>query len=241
VTSPASLGHIDAYWASFFGCTIEDLHVPKTVIAPHAALEGYPGITLFRTHGGCIISVPGVLLEQLTRRLSLAPEEIFDRQKLISILGGAIQQLIGPAFVGYADATGFKPADTLGARRLLPADDPALRVLAGSVSLAEWEHGGIEFNGESLIGLFVNNRLVAAGRLEPRDETILDLGLVVARDQRGKGYGRAVASALTASGIEQGKIVQYRTLCSNEASLAIAERLGYHSYAETISVQMNRL
>lgn len=241
MTSPASLAHIDAYWTSFFECTVEDLHTPETLIVPHAALEGYPGITLFRHQEGCIVSVPAILYERLTPRLSVAPAEVFDTERLIAILGGAIQQIIGPAFVGYADATDFLAADTRGVRRLLPADDAAMRVLAGSVSLTEWEHGGIEFNHELLMGLFVTNRLVAAGRLEPRGETILDLGLVVARDQRGKGYGRAVASALTADGIEQGKIVQYRTLCTNEASLAIAGALGYKTYAETISVQMNRV
>lgn len=241
MTSSASLDHIEAYWASFFGCTLEDLHASETLILPHAALEGYPGITLWRHENGCIISVPEVIQEQLTPRLSLPPARIFDRETLTSILSGAIRQFIGPAFVGYTDAAGLILADTLGARKLSPADDAALRVLAGSMSLSEWEHGGIEFGHDALMGLFVNNRLVAAGRLEPRGEMILDLGLVTARAERGKGYGRAVASALTASGIERSQIIQYRTLLANQASMAIAGSLGYRCYAQTISVQMNRL
>lgn len=241
MTSQTSLRQIDAYWATFFGCTVDDLHSAETIILPHAALEGYPGITLFRHGSGCIISVPQPLLKRLSGRLSLPPTEIFDPVMLASILGGAVRQIIGPTAVYYVDSDHFVSADTLGTRLLSAADDAALRVLAGSMSRTEWEHGGIEFGHEPLMGLMVHNRLVAAGRLEPRSESIADLGVVVARSERGQGYGRAVASALTAWGIERNVIVQYRTLMSNSPSMAIAQSLGYRPYAETISAQLNRV
>lgn len=239
--SPASLAHIDRFWASFFGCTLDDLQSPGTAVLPHAALEGFPGIILFRRGDGCLISVPAPVRDHLAARLALPPNDIFDAAALASRLGGAVRLIIGPAFVGYVDAGNVVRADTLGARSLSAADDAPLRVLAGSVSRTEWEHSGIEFGGEGLMGLFVERRLVAAGRLESRGSHIADLGLVTASGERGKGYGRAVAAALTERGTSQGQIIQYRTLLANAPSMAIAHSLGYTRYAETISVQLNRV
>jgi hypothetical protein len=46
--TPATLATIDAYWAAHFSCREADLHAPRTLVVPHAAMQGYQGVFLFR-------------------------------------------------------------------------------------------------------------------------------------------------------------------------------------------------
>src|SRR6516162_6381991 len=47
-SAPERLRRIDAYWAEFFGCSVQDLHRDKTVVVTHKALERYEGALVFR-------------------------------------------------------------------------------------------------------------------------------------------------------------------------------------------------
>lgn len=57
---------------------------------------------------------------------------------------------------------------------------------------------------------------------------------------RGGGRGAAVASAVVAAALSNGKLLLYQTLESNEASVRLALSLGYERYANHVAVRLRR-
>ena len=59
------------------------------------------------------------------------------------------------------------------------------------------------------------------------------MGVVVDPEYRGRGYGRAVVSKITATAfdVDPNAIVRYRTEASLVASVGLAESLGYERWA----------
>jgi predicted GNAT family acetyltransferase len=101
-----------------------------------------------------------------------------------------------------------------------------------------WEHSGITFDEAHVFGCFVDDRLVAAARYQSAWEETAHIGVVTHPAYRGHGYGRAVVSAATASGLEAGFIVLYQTLLNNVPSVALATGLGYQPYATHLAVRL---
>jgi RimJ/RimL family protein N-acetyltransferase len=239
--TPATADTIDRYWSSDLGSRPDDLRNPRTVVVPQGT-PGYQGVLVFRRGPACIVSVPSVLVEYVTRLVAgRAPAEVFDRDFLASLFEGAVDRIIGPAYLGHADATDFRPADSRGARRLDAGDEPALRRLAASCAPIEWEHSAIHFERPPVFGCFAGEEMAAAGTLRNLDERLLFVGIITHPDYRGHGYGKAVVSAMTEYGIRSGGIMMYRTLSSNYASVGIARSLGYQEYATTLAVRLTAL
>ena len=55
-------------------------------------------------------------------------------------------------------------------------------------------------------------------------DRLLHVGIVTHPAFRGRGYGTAVVSAMTADGLADGRVVQYRTLQANLPSVAVARK-----------------
>jgi RimJ/RimL family protein N-acetyltransferase len=55
---------------------------------------------------------------------------------------------------------------------------------------------------------------------------------------RGRGYGKAVVSAMSAHGLATGGVLQYRTLQANLPSVGIAQALGFQRFALTLAVRL---
>lgn len=231
-----------AYWADFFGCAPDQLTKPGTHAVPHAGLGDYRGVYLFRRGETCIVSVPASLLPAVTARVAgLAAASSFDVTLLRRIFEDAIERIVGPAWQGYTWADAFTPAPHDGVRQLSEDDAPALQRLAVACAGQDWEHSGIGGTGQIVFGAFAGETLVAAGMGEPRGATLLHIGIVTHPDYRGRSYGRAVVSAITAYGLTVGLIPWYQTLAANDPSLAIAHALGFSRYAETLAVRLSAL
>jgi predicted GNAT family acetyltransferase len=67
---------------------------------------------------------------------------------------------------------------------------------------------------------------------------LLHVGIVTHFGHRGRGYGTAVVSAMTADGLAGGRVVQYRTLQANLPSVAVASKLGFQRFAQTLAVRL---
>jgi len=232
----------DAYWAEYFGCLADDLHVARTLVVPHAALADYAGAYLMRTGEACIVSAPAHLLRHTSDALGvLPPTETFDVAVVSACFGSAVERVIGPAYQGYIDSDSFRPVDSRGARVLDERDTPALRRLVEACGEDEWRHSGIG-NGDQqeVFGCFVGDELAAAGMGEPRNETLWHIGIVTHPSYRGLDYGRGVVSAIAAHGLESGLIPWYQTLQVNTPSIAIAQSLGFSQYATTLAVRLRQ-
>lgn len=169
------------------------------------------------------------------------PEEIFNVDFWANIFGRAVDKIIGSAWIGYADTMDFSIAETRGARLLDRGDDAAFHRLAESCSQKELEHSGIKFDRPPILGCFLKDEIVAVAGYEIWGKRIAHVGVITHPSYRGRGYGKAVVSAITEYGLSKGLIMQYRTLQSNMPSVVIARSLGYQEYAETIAVRLTEI
>lgn len=248
-TGASHLSCAAQYWAAFLGCDESHLESPDVVLVPQFIENDYEGCYLFRRGEGVIVSViaraPASLFQRVEREVVGRPAEaIFARGFWEERFAGEYKRLMGPAFVGYTCAEAFREEQRRTVRRLLPArreDAAALRRLFAACTLQEWEYGGIQFEHDPIMGAFEGERLVAAASYELWTDRIAHMGAVTDPDFRGGGYGTSAVSALTRHCLEAGLIPQYRTLESNSGAMAIAHRLGFSPYAQTMSITFRDL
>jgi RimJ/RimL family protein N-acetyltransferase len=110
--------------------------------------------------------------------------------------------------------------------------------LAAAVGPTAWAHSGISPERPPVFGCYAAETLAAAGMLEPWGARLLHVGIVTHPAYRGRGYGKAVVSAMTTHGLTTGAVVQYRTLAANRASVAIAQALGFQRFGQTLAVRL---
>jgi GNAT superfamily N-acetyltransferase len=240
VTTRASLRAVVAFWAAHLGCSEDQLGQPGTSVVRNGPdLASYRGATVLFRPPACVLAVPADWYEPVASRVGhRPPAEVFDVVLLRQVFGSAVDRVIGPAWLGYADGGDFRPAPTMGTRLLTDQDLPALRRLAAACGPSAWEHGGVDPGRPPVFGCFAGEVLAAAGKLERWGDRLLHVGIVTHPGHRGRGYGKAVVSAMTAHGLAAGGVVQYRTLQANLPSLGIARALGFQRFAQTLAVRL---
>jgi GNAT superfamily N-acetyltransferase len=187
-----------------------------------------------------VLAVPADWYEPVVSRIGdRPPAEVFDVIVLRQVFGAAVDQIIGPAWVGYADGSDVRPAPTMGTRVLGAQDLPELQRLAAACGPTAWEHSGIDPARPPVFGCFAGEVLAAAGMLERWGDRLLQVGIVTHPGYRGRGHGKAVVSAMTAHGLATGGVVQYRTLQANLPSVGIAQALGFQRFAQTLAVRLS--
>jgi GNAT superfamily N-acetyltransferase len=240
MTTDASIQAVLAFWAAHLGCSREQLAQPGTAVVRNGPdLAGYRGATVVSRPPACVVAVPDDWYQLAAGRLGRRPAvAVFDIPLLREVFGSAVDRVIGPAWLGYADAGDFTPALTMGTRLLTDRDLPALRRLADACGPTAWEHSGIRPGSSPVFGCHAGEELAAAGMLEPWGDRLLHVGIVTHPAHRGRGYGKAVVSAMTAHGLAAGGVVQYRTLEANRASVGIARALGFQRFLRTLAVRL---
>lgn len=236
----STLAGVEAFWAKRLGCAAEDLHRPGVALRRHAGeLADYRGAFLLRWGDACVFSVPAALLAPVRETTQGRDvDEVFDTGFLTRAFDGQLERIVGPTFQGCADASDFQPAAERGSRLLTAEDDGALSELALACDPEEWEHAGIEHERAPVYGCFAGQALVAAGTLLAWGPYLRNIGIVTHPAYRGRGYGRAVVSTMTAHVLARGLVAQYQTLLSNASSVAIAQALGFQQYASTLAVRL---
>jgi GNAT superfamily N-acetyltransferase len=231
-----------AFWAAQLGCSRAQLEQPGTsVVRNGPELAEFRGATVMLRPPACVLAVPADWYALAASSLGhRPPAAVFDVAVLRQVFGSAVDEVIGPAWLGYADRSDFRPAPTLGTRLLTDQDLPALRRLAEACGPTAWEHSGSEPARPPVFGCFAGEVLAAAGMLERWGDRLLHVGIVSHPSYRGRGYGKAVVSAMTAHGLAAGKVVQYRTLEANLPSVGIARALGFQRFAQTLAVRLIR-
>ena len=240
MTTTVSLQAVVAFWAAHLGCSEVQLGQPSTSVVRNGPdLASFCGATVVLRPPACVLAVPEDWYEPVASRVGhRPPAEVFDSAVLRQVLGAAVDQVIGPAWLGYADASDFRPAPTMGTRLLTDQDLPELQRLAAACGPMAWEHSGIDPARPPVFGCFAGEVLAAAGMLECWGDRLLQVGIVTHPAYRGRGYGKAVVSAMTAHGLATGGVVQYRTLQANLPSVGIARALGFQRFAQTLAVRL---
>ena len=105
------------------------------------------------------------------------------------------------------------------------------------LSPAEREHSSLELGPRPLWGAFKAKELVAVGGYDAWPGRIAHVGVAVHSAHRGMKLGQMVVQAAARGAIARRRIVQYRSLADNGASIGIAEALRFVPYAETLYIR----
>jgi len=232
-----TINTLDVYWQTFFACAVTSFDAPQTRVVSHAGVGAYHGVFLFRRAHTLIISVPPAF--DAGQRAALATMTVADfdnRAALYDRIPARIERMVGPAFIGYADATTLQPYHSSAVRLLTERDAGAYTVLRDACPAIDWEHGGSAFGEQRLVGAFVDDQLAALAGCERWGTQIAHIAVVTHPAYRGRGYGKGVVSVLSETVLQDGLIPQYRTLRSNTASMSIVAELGFVAYADSMAV-----
>ncbi len=231
---------IEAFWTAFFDVTPAALRGGVSVVA-HCGLLGYLGAWAFRHAEACILSVPPSLVERVRAAAGRRePADLYRVSALAALFGDAVERIVGPCVLAYADRARFRPAAARGARALAPAELGALRGLAAACG-SEWEDGDIDPLRLPIAGRFEAGTLVAAASYTVWGGRLAHVGVAVDPRCRGTGHGRAVASVAVADALERGLLPQWRTLEANGPSRAVARALGFEPRASHVAVRLSHL
>ena len=236
--SADTLGKVDAYWASYFGCTVADLNGSATRVFTHAALGNYDGALAFRHGNALIVSVPEMSPEIERSKLRAAkPAQAFDAQFLAKVFVINSDKITGPAWVGVADRSSFK-ATKSPARLLTAADEAAMRELAEGCGETAWKQSKIAVDRQTNFGIFSGPKLVAASGYLNMEGVLAYIGVITHPDHRGKGYAKSVVTACMTHALEHNLIPMWRTLDAHETAVQLAGAMGFQKYASTLDVQL---
>ncbi len=236
--SADTLKKVDAYWAGYFGCTVEDLNGNATRVFTHAALKSADLALAFRHGDACIISVPESSPEiERSKLRAVKPPQAFDAEFLAKVFVIDSDKVTGPAWVGVADRASFRPSKSQ-ARLLTSADEAAMRDLAEGCGETAWKQSKIELDRLTNFGLFVGPKLVAASGYVNMGGVLAYIGVITHPDHRGKGYAKSVVTASMTHALEKSLLPMWRTLEAHEAAVQLAGAMGFQKYASTLDVQL---
>jgi len=236
--STETLKKVDAYWAGYFGCTESDLNGAETKVFTHAALGNFDGALVFRRKDACIVSVPATSPEiERSKLRSAKPAQAFDARFLANVFVISTDKITGPAWVGVADRSSFKPAKS-AARLLTAADEAAMRDLAEGCGETAWKQSKIAVDRQTNFGLFVGPKLVAASGYLNMGGLLAYIGVITHPDHRGKGYAKSVVTASMTHALEKNLFPMWRTLEAHGTAVQLAGAMGFQKYASTLDVQL---
>lgn len=239
--APATLHAADGYWTDFLGVAPGDLRPAAAISIPHAAELGDRGMYAQSFGAGPLVSLPADLLARFGGAAAEAARGgLVDDDRWRTVFGGAVEAVIGPAAISYADAGTFRDvASRAEVRALGDADRPALDLLRAAMSDLEWGHGGGDYDGMPVFGAFAaDGTLAARAGYEVWGGRIANLGVVTHPAYRGQGLGAAVFAHAARAALDAGLMAQHRALQSNTQSMSIARRLGFVPYATSLAVRL---
>jgi RimJ/RimL family protein N-acetyltransferase len=237
--SAEELQRVDRYWAAQLTISPDLLHSQALLVVP-LPVSSDSFCFVFQHQRFMCVRVPQPYYGYLHQTISS-----HDRTSLLTpawwqhALATTAHRAVGPAYLGYADAEQFRPDTRHPARLLTPDDAAALAAFASAVGSIAWEHSGLGHAPQPIAASWEDNRLVAAAGYRLWGAALAHIGVTTHPAFRGSGYGRSVVSAIGQHALEQGYVLQYRTLCANSPSMAIAAGLGFEAYAATLFIALD--
>lgn len=232
----------DEWWARDFACSASELRPTRTRVQRHAgALLDNPGIWILVVGGAPLISLPSDKVDVLAepaRGWSVA--DVADvaslQRQLASACPGAVDKIIGPAFIGYGSSDALDLGDARFARP--GASQAQISRLREACQPEAWDHGGSEPHPERTFGVVDEaNELFALAGYKVWNDSIAHISVVTHPLHRGRGFGRAVVALAAQHALGAGLLPQYRTLRQNTPSMNIARRLGFVEYGFSVYVR----
>jgi GNAT superfamily N-acetyltransferase len=229
----------DSFWAQFLGIKPTDWEKPGISYRAHVGLRGYQGLWCFRRKDRVVVSAPSGWVDRTQRILSCwATDRFTDPSSLAEAFGADFDRAIGPAFQGCLHPAGFAHRSMPHVRTLVPADSDSVAVFKTECGTSEWRNSALDEAASWRHAYFDQGQITALAGYRSRGEDVGDPCILTHPHFRGGGRGAAVARAVVADAVSNGKLLLYQTLESNEAALRIAFSLGYHRYANHVAVRL---
>jgi hypothetical protein len=235
-----SLDAVLGWWAQELGVNVPELMARADGVTLIAS-SNLPGVFLFRRDGDLRIAallpkIKGIHDAILGHSFKAILTPDFWRN-LPEICG----EVDGPANLFYLDTlpqgwVGGTPRRVM-VRGLLQNDAKLFGEFIETLTPLEREHSGLELGPRPLWGVFKDKELVAVGGYDSWPGRIAHIGVAVRSDQRGSKLGQLAVQAAARGALARRRIVQYRTLSENEASVALARALQFVPFAETLYIR----
>jgi len=165
---------------------------------------------------------------------------LMDQTSLAEALGADFERSIGPAFQGCLEPASFTKRPAPQVRALVPADVDAVETFHRECGTSDWGSSGLDDARSWRHAYFDHEKITAMAGYRSRNEEAGDPCILTHLKFRGGGRGAAVANAVVADALSNGKLLLYQTLESNEAAVRTAFSLGYQRYANHIAVRLKR-
>jgi ribosomal protein S18 acetylase RimI-like enzyme len=229
---------IDRYWAAELGTGPDFLPSgqPEVICTVQ---QTYSGVQFFQRDGFLIVASPPHLADFIASRVRGLPiREIFSVEFVERLSIPGVERILGPARVGYADSSNFRPSPTVSGRMLAPEDAPACHSFTAALAAADLEQSGLDSSDTPAFGAFAGGFLRAIASYQIWQPRIAHIMVATHPDYRRRGFGRAAVSALAEHAFAHNLIPQYRALASNENSLKLGHSLGFQHYCSTINARL---
>ena len=146
------------------------------------------------------------------------------------IEAGPVAEVYGPGDLLYCTAQAFRPVDESACQPLKNADQSLLKRFAQK---AQWQcfFQNYQLAWRHAFGIFEAGQLVSAASITIWGDAIAALKVATLPGYQGRGYGRAVTSAVTRTILNETQLIpQYDTATHNHPSRQIATGLGFEQY-----------
>ena len=174
--------------------------------------------------------------EYLRERLADPPADL---EALVDVLGDNLEQVRGQARLAYGDANTLRLPDP-GPLEPIADHDKRLAALERAAEPFEWIEASIDEPCDHRVGLFDGKRLVALATMHEWHHLVGHIGVFTRAEDRGRGFaGRAAAGAVELAR-QRSLVPQWRSRLGNDASAAVADRLGFEALGMQLFVRVRR-
>lgn len=213
-------------WANALGVAPADIRQDEWVFVERADLSA---VVVLRVDGFGVVAAPAMILDRLRH---VSRELLLDAEALAGMLASADP-------IGSADLLFAERSPRSGRPSVIDARPQDLVSIRADVGAAEWEESGIEEMEHQWAALDpAGDPAAIAGFSRWRSE-LAQMGVLAHPQHRGAGLGYAAAATATQAAVEGGLIAQWRSRQGNQASLGLAQRLGYTQLGVQAAVALN--
>jgi GNAT superfamily N-acetyltransferase len=160
------------------------------------------------------------------------PAALTDHRYVKDVIG-PLEDSLGPADLQYGAVRAARSADVRGP---LPLPDPLVERALASAPPADRSEGG--FQDDRMEAIFValdGEQPLAASGYRRWPGGVAHMGVVTIPAARRRGLGRKASLAAAGHATDQGLLVQWRSLWSNDASRQLGQSLGLSHCARQFS------
>lgn len=224
---------VKEHWASTLSCD------PSTICSAGTTVTAWDdrAVEFLLRDDGAVVAAPDSLTEAVRNRsdrisFALARDEA---RAIVEPLA-AVDDVLGPQFVGYCDRSTFSPVET-DAERIDPESLGSLRAACPS---DEWARSGVAADGTDAptFAVLEDRRPIAVAQLQVAHD-VAGVATITHPDHRSQGNATAAVSGAVEWALDVGLLAEYRTIETWSSSVALAERLGFVRTARSILVELD--